>query len=84
MYCGLFNTSGDTEPKSMANIVYIGSLDDKTHETDGATGGFILVGLYFGTDSFRFDEGFSGLFYSGCRTWGDNWPDFGSQYYYFL
>ena len=80
--CGLFNTSGDTSPAYPYWTQYIGSLNDYIHETDGASGGFILVGLYFVMDPFGFDHGFSGIYYSGGNSGLASPLLIGSQYYF--
>ena len=55
---------------------------NKAHETDGASGNIILVGLFFVMNPHGIDRYFCGIYYSCCRTQGDTWTDFGSRYYY--
>ena len=82
--CGLFNPSGNTSPDYPYWTQYIGSLDDKFHETDGASDNVILVGLFFVMDPLGFDRSFCGIYYLGNKAANYNFPLIGSQYYYFL
>ena len=83
-YCGLFNTSGDTEPNSPDWNRYVGSLSDKTHESTGVGNYFLLAGLGSLEDPGSLGHTPQGIYYSGCLNWAVVYPRFGFQYYYYL
>ena len=82
--CGLFNTSGDTEPDSTLYRKYIGSLNDKTHLSDDNGFKFFLAGRDFEYSTYPEIVHTSGIYYSGCGYFVDYSESFGSQCYYFL
>ena len=81
-YCGLFNTSGDTEPSYSDMYPVIGSLSDKTHESTGVEDYFLLAGLGSLEDPGSLGHTPQGIYYSGCLNWAVIYLRFGSQYYY--
>ena len=82
-YCGLFNTSGNTEPGYESRYPYIGSLSDKTHESTGVGNYFLLAGLCSLEDPGSLGHTPQGIYYSGCLNWVVIYPRFGSHYYYY-
>ena len=82
--CGLFNTSGDTEPGYESRYPVIGSLSDKTHESTGVGTYFFSAGLCSLEDPGSLGYNPQGIYYSGCLNWAVVYPRFGSHYYYSL
>ena len=83
--CGLFNTSGDTEPNSPGWNQYVGSLDDYIHDGYYASTPFFLAGMRFYIDPHIVGGShWAGVYFSGCGSWSNTDGTFGSQYYYFL
>ena len=83
-HCGLFNTSGDTEPSYLNMYPVIGSLSDKTHESTGVGDYFLLAGLGSLEDPGSLGHTPQVIYYSCCLNWAVVYPRFGSHYYYFL